>query len=223
MDILSIVFLCIALMVMMFFKQVSNSVVAIFRRKDYVITHVRKTGNRKVETYYTIPNSKENFITKIPFWGKARYAIRPDEYNYLEKGRKHYILNEEDAMVKKFRAVEVKDDSIVYLYKGKMYFAADETGVPLKLDKRTDEDYVIASKRMNGAMSSKSFGILHEEMNPIFIYAIVIGFVIISAVAVYGVMQYQQLSPLVQAIYQQTIVNHEKIVIVANPSITPKP
>jgi hypothetical protein len=164
MDTLTIIFGLILISYLMFMRIVNNALIAIFRSKDFVIVHLRKTGNRKAITHYIIPNAKDNFNTKVPaLFSSRRYTLRPDEFNYTTHNRKHYILNEEDAMIKKFRAIPVKDDEVIYVYKGKLYFSSDDEGVPLKLDKRLDEEYVIGSKRMNGAMSAKSYRIIHEE------------------------------------------------------------
>lgn len=212
-------------------RQCNNAFVAIFRRKDYVVVHLRKTGNRTPQVHFIIPNAQDNFNTKVPLlFSNRRYTLRPDEFNYTEgeinknsrdPNRKHYILNEEDAMVKKFRIVPITNEDIVYTHKGRIFFSSDEKAIPIKLDKRTDEDYIIASKRMNGAMSAKSYRIIHEEQKQTtFIIALVAGLIIV-AVAIYGVMQYQQLAPLVQTIYQQTVIQHGQTVIIPAPTPTP--
>ncbi len=205
----------------------------VFKNKDYVVVHMKKTLTSKNVVYFVVPNAKHDYFTKI---GRGRaYDLRPDRYTWVEKGRKHYIRHEWDFASIKFNKVDVEaykpvdyqvkrlDEEVIFVYGKKLYFRSSGDGVPMKLDPRTEDDYVFGSDEVQGGMDSESMRILHKPKDNLIWIIVGIGFLVMALVIVYGVMEYQKISPLVETIYSNTVVNHQVTNIAPAPTGTPTP
>lgn len=191
----------------LFMRISNNALIAIFKRKSYVVCHVRKSATRKPVIYFVIPDVVNNYLTRVG--GHKTYELNPDNSAYKENGRYHFILNEEDAMPLKFKEVEIRDDSILYTKRdflgriSHIYFKADEKGKALKLDPRTDDDYIIGADRVDQGMYSKSHRILHGQENQWALYIALLALLIAIGAAIYGYYTISKIQPLVDVIYSK--------------------
>jgi len=201
MDIFLTLFIAVVLFYLMFMRACNNAFIAIFKRKSYVVCHVRKSATRKPVIYFVIPDVVNNYLTRVG--GRKTYQLNPDNASYKEKGRSHFIINEEDAMPLKFREIEIRDDSILYRTKDHIYFKSDEKGKALKLDSRTDDDYIIGADRVDQGMYSKSLRILHGQEDKLAFYIALVALLIAIGAAIYGYYTINKIMPLVEVIYSK--------------------
>lgn len=221
--------------VVLFYRQIYNFIIFVFWHKDFVVVHIRKTATRKHEVWHAIPNAKDNFFTKVGLFKGRSYDLAPSKANYEFKGRKHHIFNEEDFMPMKFHKIwhglksvpehdtenynpskkEIipLDKEVIYVFNGRVYFKSDEQGVPLVLDPRTDDDYVVGSKRVNAGTEAIQMRIFSEKQSPWVM--LILGIIAVAAIIglLYGISEYQKLSPLVEQIYARTQIANSSMTI----------
>lgn len=178
-----------------------NLFVLVFYNKSFAVVHVRKSATRKPVIHYVVPDVANNYLTRVG--GKKIYQLNPDNIAYRKKGRGHFICNEEDSMPLKFREIELKDENIIYKHNDQIYFKSDDKGKALKLDPRTDDDYIIGADRVDQGMYSKSLRILHGQEDKIAFYIALAAVLIAIGAAAYSVYTINQVSPMIQAIYEK--------------------
>jgi hypothetical protein len=178
-----------------------NLYVLLFYNKSFAVCHVRKSATRKAVIHYVVPDVANNYLTRVA--GKKTYQLNPDNMAYRKKGRGHFILNEEDSMPLKFREIELVDENIIYKHGDRIYFKSDDKGKALKLEPRTDDDYIIGADRVDQGMYSKSLRILHGPEDKIAFYIALVAVLIALGAAIYSVYSIGQIMPLVQTIYEK--------------------
>lgn len=178
-----------------------NLYVLIFYNKSFAVAHVRKSATRKSVIHYIVPDVANNYLTRVA--GKKTYQLNPDNTAYRKKGRGHFIINEEDSMPLKFRQVELTPENVIYEHAGKIYFKSDDAGIALKLEPRTDDDYIIGADRVDQGMYSKSLRILHGQEDKIAFYMALAAVLIALAAAAYAIYSIGQIMPLVESIYEK--------------------
>ena len=225
--------------IVLFYRQIYNFLIFVFWNKDFVVVHIRKTATRKHEVWHAIPNSRDNFFTKVGLFKGRSYDLTPAKSNFEVRRRKHYIFNEEDFMPMKFRRVwfglrkvaehdtenykptetEVKilDKEVIFIFNNRIYFKSDDNAIPLALDPRTDDDYIIGSKRVSSGMEAKQMRIFSEDKTSLYTMLLIGASVISLIVILYGISEYQKLAPLVQEIYARTIITNGTMTISTKP------
>lgn len=178
-----------------------NLFILIFYNKSFAVIHVRKAATRKAVIYYVVPDVTNNYLTRIG--GKKIYQLNSDNIAYRKRGRAHFIVNEEDSMPIKFKEVELQDENIIYKHNDQIYFKSDDKGKALKLDPRTDDDYIIGADRVDQGMYSKSLRILHGQEDKIAFYIALAAVLIAVGTAAYSIYTINSISPMVQAIYDK--------------------
>ena len=191
--------LSIVAVVVIFPIETKNLIIAIFKRKDYVICHVFRTATRKPVTIYAIQNVKAEYQTRI--WKKKTYNLKPEHNAYVENGRIHFIILEEANTPLKFEILEVENKEIVYKHRGKIYFNSDETGKPLRFSPWTKNDILIFADEVDTGINAKSHNVLHGDQSHIALILALIAVLIAAATAWYMYQTIQDITPLIQTIY----------------------
>jgi len=221
--------------IVLFYRQIYNFLIFVFWHKDFVVVHIRKTATRKQEVWYAIPNANDNFFTKVGLFKGRSYDLNPAKSAFEIKSRKHHIHNEEDFMPMKFHKIwfglrkkiehntenyhpiekDIKelDKEVIFVFNGQIYFKSDNNAVPLALDPRTDDDYIIGSKRVTSGMEAKQMRIFSEGKNPLIMVGLVVLVVVAFIIILYGISEYQKLAPLVQEIYARTVIGNGSMTI----------
>ena len=216
-------FVCL-LIYLMFPRQTKNFIYTIVPKwnREYVVVYFRKMATKKPLKYYVRPDEKTGFGTIE----KGSYDLHKDHALKnipLFKNRLHFLVDEGNSIPIHADIVEVSDISKLFIYKSKIFFdkgiSVDEkpheyvcpechkTVVPDKSIIRT------WAFRVKSALTTQAYDFIYGEKRQwAFIIALVAA-VIAIIVGLYAISEFQKYKPLVETIYQRTILGNETLVI----------
>lgn len=191
-------------------RQAKNAIYFIIPkyRREYVVVHLRKIASQKILIYFVIPDKK----TLFGEIAGGQYDLKPG--NALPsipifKKRLHYLVNEGDSTPRKAKLEEF-EDTAMFTYKGKVFF---RKAVEVEEKETNVADRKQWAFRINAAFKSIAYDFLYGEKRQ-WAFIIACAAVVISIIALlYAISAINEIKPLVQVIYQQTIVGNESIVI----------
>ena len=208
----------------MFPRQSRNFIYTVVPKwnREFVVVHFRKMATRKPLIYYVRPDEK----TGLGTIDKGSYDLHKDHALKnipLFKNRLHFLVDEGNSIPVHADIIEVDDVSKIVVYRKKLFFnkavslnekpheyicpECHKTIVPDKSIIRT------WAFRVKSALTTQAYDFIYGEKRQwAFIIAIAAA-VVAVVVALYAVSEIQQIKPLVNVIYERTIVGNETMVI----------
>lgn len=174
-----------------FRRQLTNVVISLYKRKEFVVVYQRKPDTDFIEKFLSVP--APDFITKV---GRARHDLSPEYAIANYKGRKYFYTDEREVIPKKLTSDPSIPDSLVVL-------ALKNDAFSFNIKATTNEELLISSDRVSASLDNQIRDILYRKVNNWMFIALLVAFAIAIIVIVYDMMVIQKVSPLVDVIYQK--------------------
>lgn len=181
-------------------------------RREFVVVWFLKTATKKPLKFYVIPD--ETGYADIE---KGKYNLDvsnalPDED--LFKGRLNFLVEEGNPIPIKAEIQKVSVKSVLFSYKNKLYFAGAQGYKLNDPDKDKIRTWAFSLKR---AFVVTWYKVLYAEVRQWAFIIAIIAFAIMLIVSLYEYQAIQTMNPMVQAIYQHTIIENATVAIKRAP------
>lgn len=191
-------------------------------RREFVVVHFLKHATGIPLTYYIIPDRKTGF-GRIE---NGEYDLRSDnalpDLAIFNK-RLHFFIEEGNSIPRKVEIEEINNFDKLFIWHNKIF-------VNKKVELTEIEDRYKCPKcnegmipdrtrfstwafRVKAALTTQAYDFIYGEKRQWAFIIAIIAAAIAIIVALYAVSEIQQLKPLIETIYQRTIVGNETLII----------
>jgi hypothetical protein len=187
-----------------------NTLYALFPkyRREFVVVWFIKNASRKSLKYYIIPDeSGYATIEKGKYNLESKNAL-PDEDAF--NNRLHFLVEEGNPIPIKAEIQHITNSKVLFTFKGKIYFKGAQGYKLSDPDKDRIKNWAFTIQR---ALVTTWFKILYAEVKQWAFILAMAGFIIAALVGYYEYTVIQSMNPMIQAIYQHTIIENASVLI----------
>ncbi len=209
---------------LVFPRQFKNTVYAIVPkwRREFVVVHFIKHATQSPLKYHIIPDKK----TRFGSIEGGEYDLSDDNAmpnSPIFRKRLNFLVQEGNSIPVKTTLTEITDTQKLFVFKNKLFVnrvvelssesAIKECPECHKKVVLNNAPIITWAFRVKSALTTQAYDFIYGEKRQwAFIIAIVFG-VITFIGLLYAISEIQQIKPLVETIYQRTIVGNETLII----------
>ena len=194
----------------LFKRQVTNMAYSNFPRlkNKYIVVYFIKSAVRLPLKFFVIPDETGYGIIEAGRYKLEKENALPDDPSF--KGRLHFIVEEGNPLPVQAEIEEIQKSKILFRHEGKIFFE----GVHKYNLSDPDKDILrTLAFSFHRSLVTTWFKILYAEVKQWAFIIAMIGLVAAVAVSLYEFQYIQSVNPLVQQIYQRTIIENGSMYI----------
>ncbi len=204
-----------------FQRKCNNLIYKIAKKRDYVVIYFRKDANRQPLKYNLVPNRITKFV-KIQggMYDCSKEHALPMIPDF--QGRLHFLIHEGNSIPIHSQISQLSDQDVIIKIGNKIIVSnyAIKENANEYICPKCHETIIVNhgvyrywANRVKAALTTQAYEFIYGEKKAWALIIAIIALVIAIGVGVYEFSEIQKISPLVETIYQRTVVGNETLVI----------